>query len=403
MMSSVGLAWGNLVQRPWRTVILMLCIASLVGMQLAATLIEQSSRQGLKLGLQRLGADLVAVPRQLDSSLVQAYITGKAAVFYMPAGVEQRIQRLAFVKQTSPQLYIKSLTNASCCSTWNVFLIGFDPHTDFTVRPWLSRHQDIRLRPNDILVGAGIQSFPGMAFRFYGQTFAVAGTLDPSGMGLDYSIFIPIPAVKRMIAESGTKAEKRLEIAPDSISAVLIQLKPEGDGGLPGWKAAYEIERQVPEITIVHPADITLKVQKNLAGALRTLTMASFAIWPMTALLIGLVFMMAARERQREIGLMRAMGATRLFVFNLIQLEALIISIAGALLGLAVSAGIIIAFERMIALQLEIPFAIPGAFTLLQLAGISVGLAVLTGIVAALIPAWRVSAMEPYEAIRRAG
>jgi putative ABC transport system permease protein len=402
-MTTAGLAWGNLIQRPWRTAILVVCIACLVGMQLAATIIDHASRQGLKLGLQRLGADLVAVPRQLDSTLVQAYMTGKAAVFYMPGLFEQRIQDLEFVKQTSPQLYIESLSNAACCSSWNVFLIGFDPQTDFTVRPWLNKHRDIQLGPADILVGAAIQSFPGMAYKFYGQTFTVAGTLDSIGMGLDYSVFIPMAGVKRMIAESGTKAEKRLNIAPDQISAVLIKLKSEGFGGLPGWKAAYEIERLIPEITIIRPSDITIKVQNNLSGTLKTLTVASFAIWPMTVLLVGLVFMMVVHERQREIGLMRAMGSTRLFIFRMIQIEALMISTLGAVLGLIVSSGIVISFERMIALKLEIPFTIPGNFELLGIAAFSFGLAVITGILAAMIPALRVSAMEPYEAIRRAG
>lgn len=402
-MTITGLAWGNLIKRPWRTAILAVCIACLVGMELAAAIIDHAGRQGLKLGLERLGADLVAVPRQLDSSLVQAYMTGKAAVFYMPASVEQRIRNLDFVRQTSPQLYIESLSNAACCSTWNAFLIGFDPKTDFTVRPWLSRHRDIQLRPSDILVGAAIQSFPGMEFKFYGQKFRVAGVLDPSGMGLDYSVFIPIDGVKRMIEESGTKAVKRLDIAPDQTSAILIKLKPEMLGGLPGWKAAYEIERRIPEITIIRPADITIKAQNNIAGTLKTLTMASFAIWPMTVLLVGLVFMMAVRERQREIGLMRAMGATRLFVFRMIQTEALIISALGAAAGLAVSTGIVFGFERMIAIKLEIPFSVPGIFELLGMAGLSFGLAVFTGILAAMIPALKVSAMEPYEAIRRAG
>jgi putative ABC transport system permease protein len=402
-MTTASLALGNLIKRPWRTAILVVCIACLVGMQMAATIIERASRQGLKLGLERLGADLVAVPRQLDSNLVQAYMTGKAAVFYMPSSIEQRIRNLDFVKQTSPQLYIESLSNAACCSTWNVFLIGFDPKTDFTVRPWLSRHRDIQLGPSDILVGAAIQSPPGKTFKFYGQIFSVAGSLDASGMGLDYSVFIPIEGVKRMIAESGIKAVKRLDIAPDQTSAIMIKLKPEIFGGLPGWKAAYEIESRVPEVTIIQPADITVKVQNNMAATLKTLTMASFAIWPMTVLLVGLVFMMAVKERQREIGLMRALGSTRLFIFRMIQIEALMISVMGAALGLIVSTGIVIGFERMIALRLEIPFAVPGVFEILGIACLSLGLAVVTGILAAMIPALKVSVMEPYEAIRRAG
>ena len=157
----------------------------------------------------------------------------------------------------------------------------------------------------------------------------------------------------------------------------------------------------IPEISVLQPDDLLVKVQSNLATTLRTLRSASFAIWPVTALLIGLVFAMAANERQREIGILRAMGATRMFIFRMILLEALLVAGFGALLGLMVSMGLIAGFSRLIALSLEVPFYWPSAGNLAVLLFFSMCLALLTAAASALFPAFQASYKEPYEAIRR--
>lgn len=401
MTGRVGLAWQNIRMRPGRSVILVTSIATLTALLVAATLIDHASREGLRLGIARLGADLVAVPRHVDHQLIRAYMTGEAVRFYMPDAVEDKIRQCPFIARTSSQLYLRSLSGAACCSVWNVFLIGIDPETDFTVKPWLAGHRDVRIGPDDVLVGAAFQARPGTTLRFFGHPFIVAGVLDAGGMGLDTAVFLPIRTARRMMAEAAEKAGQSSRIAPDQISAVFIRLKSGEQGGLPGWKAAYELERTIPEISVIRPADITVKAQKNLALGLQTLYAISFVVWSMTALLIGLVFMMAAHERQQEIGLMRAMGATRWFVFQIIQLEAIIISATGALIGLVISVSLVVLFARMISMQLEIPFAFPSLVDMLRLSLRALLLALVTGTVAAMIPAVKSSAQEPYEAIRR--
>lgn len=391
----------NLWRRPFRNGILVVCVAAVVGMQVAAALIDRASRHGLELGINRLGADLVAVPRGLEQELVNSYMTGEAAIFYMDRALEKRIEEFDFVEQTSAQVFIRSLSGASCCSAWNVFLVGFEPETDFTVRPWLSDNRDLVLGPDDVLAGKGIGIEPGASVKFYGHVYNVAGMLDATGTGLDRTVFIPIKTAYLMAAESSVKAEKTLTVTPDQISSVMIRLKPEDKGGLPAFRAAYELEMAVPEISVIQPDDLLVKVQRNLAGTLGTLRSASYAVWPVTALLIGLVFAMAAGERQREIGILRAMGATRFFVFRMILFESLSLAGAGTLFGLLVSVGLVGAFSRLIALTLEVPFHWPEPGALAFLLFAAALLALLTGALAALLPALQSSFMEPYDAIRR--
>ncbi len=394
----LSLASKNIRARPFRNAILVAAVAAVAGMQVSGALLERASRRSLELGIRRLGADLVAVPFGADEALTRSYLTGDAATFYMDRSVREKIAGFPFVAQTSSQLFLKSLSNAGCCSLWNIYLVGFEPESDFAIRPWLADHPERPLGTDEALVGAAIGVEPGGALKFFGHDFRVAGTLSKTGMGLDSAVFIPLETAYLMAKESASKAQKALEISPDRISAVLIKLKPEGKGGLPAYKAAFELEKALPEISMVQPDDLAVKTRNNLSAALAGLRSAGYVIWPVTAALIALVFALAANERKRELGIMRSVGASRGFVFRMIIMEALIITAMGAVLGLLVSIGIILGFSGLIAARLSIPFLAPPVSELFLLAAAALILAMLTGAVAAFFPAFKAARMAPAEA-----
>ena len=342
---------------------------------------------------------MVIVPRGFEDRLYASLMTSVAEPFYMDRRVEEDIAQYKFVEQTTSQVFVQSLAGASCCSVWSVFLIGYDPDKDFTVRSWLRNGRT--LKGDEILVGAYLDFEIGTMLKFYGQEFHVADVLDASGTGLDSTIFIPIDLVYAMAAESHLKAEKKLEIESSDISAVLVRLKREHRTGLPALKAAQIIEKQHPEVGVLLPDDILKKTQRNLEFTLGVLRSASLAIWPVAAILVGLVFVMVTSERQREIGVLRSMGATARFVFQMVMAEAMITTGLGAILGLVLATTAIAAFSNLISFSLSIPFSWPGMGDLLVLFVLSTVIAVLTGALAALYPASKLSRMEPYEAIRR--
>jgi len=53
----------------------------------------------------------------------------------------------------------------------------------------------------------------------------------------------------------------------------------------------------------------------------------------LSLVLISLIFSMAANERRRELGVLRALGATRGFVFQSILAEAVMLAVDGGALG----------------------------------------------------------------------
>jgi putative ABC transport system permease protein len=351
--------------------------------------------------LARLGADLVATPDEDSVEVGQSYVSGAPLLSYMDAGVKDKIAAFDFVEQVSAQVFIVSLSNAPCCSAGNIFLIGFEPESDFTVQPWLKDHPRQPLGPNDVLVGADFFLHPGDTVRFYGHEFHIAGTLERSGAGLDRSCFIPLPAAYLMAQESTHKAVQPLPLQPGQISAVMIKLKPLSQAGVSPQEAAYQLNKGIYEISVIAPQQLLKHIAQDLALTLAALRAGGFALWPTTALLIGLVFAMAAAERQREIGLLRAMGATAGFTLRALLAEAVILAGTASILGTAVALALLAGFARLIVHSLQVPFAWPPPATLGLQALLIIALAILTASAAAAAPALRLARMEPYEAVRR--
>ena len=114
-----------------------------------------------------------------------------------------------------------------------------------------------------------------------------------------------------------------------------------------------------------------------------------------------LIFSLIVNERKRELGLLRAMGATEKFVFRLVLSEASLLTGLGGLIGILTSGIVLISFSRLIIKRLGIPFLSPNPMEIILLTvGIMI-LSLITGILASLQPAISSSRMEPYEAVRQ--
>ena len=110
--------------------------------------------------------------------------------------------------------------------------------------------------------------------------------------------------------------------------------------------------------------------------------------------LFGVVgtLLLSVIERTREIGLVRAVGMTRRQLRGAVTWESVIISLFGALVGMA--AGIGLAWAVITALESELTFILPTGRLLMGLA-ISAG----AGVVAAAYPAWRAGRLNVLTAI----
>ncbi|HWS87290.1 MAG TPA: ABC transporter permease [Pyrinomonadaceae bacterium] len=223
---------------------------------------------------------------------------------------------------------------------------------------------EAKARNNNLSVGSQLRLFGN-------DTYTVSGVYTPEAG----------PRVKMPLAAMQDALQ-----APDKCTWIYVKLKnPEQ-----AVEVARRIDEQLPGNKIQLTRDIITNIEKSipyLGVFLRTLV-------GLSALVSGLVVMLAMyttiTERTREIGILKALGATRGFIVGEIVKEAVLISVIGVAAGFAVSflAGYLI--QRAYALPFEYSWA-------WGLTAAAIGL--LGGALGALYPAVRAANLDAVSAL----
>ena len=222
--------------------------------------------------------------------------------------------------------------------------------------------------------------FSGERIWLGGQWFYVAGILRPALLapGIDNSVLVGFPAAERYLAFDGHPSTVYVRAQTDQVDAVHDVLaataNPENPGG---------VDVSQPSAALVAQADAQ--------SALNNLFLGLGAV----ALLVGAVgvaniMIISVLERRSEIGLRRALGATK----GHIRIQFLAEAILLALLGGAVGVGLGVLSTAVYASAKGWTVVVP---TIAWTGGL--GSAVLIGAVAGLLPALRAARMSPTEAL----
>ena len=396
-MNLLRLALRNLAGNAFRSWVVGLCVLTVAGSSLAATLIIRGAEVSLRLARERLGADILVVPRGAEAKVEHALLMGRPTTAWMPKETLAQVAAVPGVAAASPQLYLASLANAACCDASEMFIVAFDPKTDFTVTPWLRQKLGDGLHLGEAVGGRLVFAPAGEPrIKLYGNYVTMRANLEITGTGLDQSMFLTFETAREMARVSRTRAEKPLEIPPDSISAVLVNVRP---GGSP-YGVALKIREATPCVTPITTPELFLSFREQMTGLLRGFLAVLGITWALAIVLIGLVFSMATNERRREIGVLRALGSTRSFIFRSVLAEAVLLALGGGLVGVALGALAVYLFQHLLVTSLGIPFLLPSLPGLLVLVAGGLGIALLSVTVAALLPAYRISRQEPAVGMR---
>lgn len=397
-LSVFGIALENIKARKRRYVIIMISISVVTGILVLTFILGIGAMYSLQKGLSRLGADLLVVPKESLVNLKSALITGEPSSFYLDDILVTRIRELPGVKRVSAQVFLVSATG-ECCILGNSFLIGFNPQDDFTVLPWVRDKLSEKFPEDGAIVGHDTPWKLGETIFFYNVPLRVWGKLERTGIGIyDNAIFFHINKAYEMSDKSQT-GPVPLKPLRGKVSAILIQLEP----GAKIPFVVFSIFKLDPNVKVVTTGNIITEARQILIGVIYGIFAIVLALIVSNMLNINTVFSAIVNERLREIGILRAIGATKFDVFKLILYESIITCLLGGILGVLIGLIMFRIFQRSWIFYLKlvnIPFTLPPIWIILL---IFIAILLITFVISlfgAYLPARRASEVLPYDAIR---
>jgi putative ABC transport system permease protein len=217
--------------------------------------------------------------------------------------------------------------------------------------------------------------------------------------GDNQKVYIPLSIMQELFAMKGDN------VARDALSSIQYQPTTKGDavaakvavhrviaqrhGFDPALKDAFEewdtIEEEQMIGAIFNAMDVFL-------GGVGIVTLALGAVGIVNIMLVSV------SERTREIGLLKALGATRRSILAQFFWEGLLLTGISGLIGIAVSAGFMSLLQSLLTGKVpgfDPPRLVPWS------AALALGSLVVSGVVAGLYPASKAAALDPIEALRR--
>ncbi len=411
-MGYLKLAFKNLLHRPARTALTMIGVGLAVAVAVSLMGFNVGYRRSISSSIDKLGFQIMIMAKGCPYEAATMMLKGGTGLLYLPSSILQQVKEDSAIESITP-VFIGLAKKESVSirdDSDSAFLIiaGIEQASFQTMKPWLSFSGETGYEGgrwfnddsvNEIVMGYEAAEFeqrkvgdilyisvvPNGEITPVMHQFKVVGVLDRTGTQDDGTVFMPMNAARKIFNRN------------DELTIIGVKLKE-----FSGF-AFHEFEQRwnkLPEVQVVGLQQVKTTMI-SLVETAQTM-IAAVALIAIIVAVIGVInsILMSIFERTGEIGIMKAIGATRSDVFQLIWLETFFLCISGGLLGIVVS--LVGSSFVEYALRLLIDVGVRGsivqitpAIVLSALAGSSI-----VGIFAGVYPAWRASAMHPIDAIR---
>ncbi len=285
-------------------------------------------------------------------------------------------------------------------------VIGATPYYEFTQSSYVDRGRfitdtDIRERTNICVLGKDLVKalFPyedpiDKELKINGKPFHVVGVMEPLGTFLgqsrDNQVFIPITTFNKyypgeqpfpevvFVIIVRPKSRAYVKSAIDEMTDILRRRRRDA----PGAPSTFGISSQ----------DALLDIYNQLTGATAlVLTAISFVALMIGGIGVMNIMLVSVTERTKEIGIRKAVGATRLNILSQFLIEAVVLTAFGGVIGLALGE---------VASLLTNKYSPLPAFVPLWAIVVGIGISTAVGIIFGLWPAWKAARLDPIEALR---
>jgi putative ABC transport system permease protein len=352
--------------------------------------------------IRRLGTNVLIITPAQSRALAGRARTG-APVTTLTQRDYVRIKRDVLTRTRSSALVTQTFRNKAGDLSKETTVVGCEPDY-FAIKDWTIESGELfdrtaeRTAARVALLGHtvavdlfGDSSAVGWRITINRVPFTVVGVLSERGQGLDLSnednqVYVPLAAAMRRLMHvdhySGIVVEvdslSNMDPAADQLRVLLHQLHliqpPKVDD--------FQVQNQKTLL------DTQAAAADRLGFFLRWIAASALVV---AGLGIVAITWIAIKERTHEIGTRRALGATAADIFLQTQCESGALTVAGGVLGVALSWPI----SRLISKSVGLAFVFYGKSALLAFAA-----AAALNLVFSLLPSQKAASVSPIEALR---
>jgi putative ABC transport system permease protein len=284
-------------------------------------------------------------------------------------------------------------------------LFGVTPYYEFVQSQYVASGRfigdiDVQDRSNVCVLGVDVMRalFPyenalEKEIRINGNPYRVIGVMEPLGnffgQSRDNSIFMPISTFNKYYPDRPfpevmffiiVRPQSRAEVksAMDEITDILRRRR--------------RVPPNTPNNFGISSQDSLLDVYNQLTGATAlVLTAISFVALMIGGIGVMNIMLVSVTERTKEIGIRKAVGATKFDILSQFLIEAVVLTAIGGFAGLIVGEVASLLMNRYSPLP---------AFVPMWAIAMGIGISAAVGIVFGMWPAWKAARLDPIEALR---
>ena len=387
-MTFWGLSTRNVLRHRTRNTLTALGIALSVLALYSILSFNGGFMRNLDEELKKTGVQFMVMPAGCPHEVASLVLHGAVIPTYLEAGMPERVARTLgeAAEAVAPMLVFQKANKAK----GRVDLIhGAQFEKVALTKPSWKLEGRLPEKTGEMLLGSDVAEHDktgiGTTYSYSAtESYTVTGVLKKTNSKDDGSVHIRIEDAQRLLGKA------------DAVTAVGVRLRDAG-----GVNAEVtKLSAAIPGIQVVTMGQVMNSIS-TLAASARVLSLSIVAV----AVLVSVAgvmntTLMAVFERTQEIGMMRAVGASRGDVFRVVMIESFLLSSLGGAGGIAAAlllSGPVEGFVKGF-----MPYVPPGSLIVFSpgLAGACLGFSVALGLVAGIYPALRASAISPIEAIR---
>lgn len=359
---------ANLTHRPLRSAISIVAIALEVTLILLIVGFSLGQLNSTRKRQEGIGADVIVLP---PGSQNIVGVTGAP----MPVQIGDLIAKLQHVSVVSP-VYIQISTTGSLQNIYGIDLKSFE-----ALRPFTYLKGGPFRGANDLLVddvyAEGHRAKVGDSVELLNHTFRICGIV---AQGQGSRIFVPLNTLQQLNGAATPPKTSAFYIKADARSnttAVVEEIKD-----IPNM-AAYKVYSMHEYLSMLTPDNIPM-----LATFIHIVIGISVTIG---VIVIFQAMYTAVMERTREIGILKSLGASKLYIINVILRETALLAIGGIIVGIGISfAASEVIRQRFPTLPVEISR---------QWIINAIVIAILGALAGALYPAFKAAQKDPIDAL----